>query len=295
MKIYIPYFTLIFVFQCLISCTNEKPNPKRADNEPKLIIKLNVNPNQTRLGNLGTPVAVPAGNAAQNPDFNYISAHYLEFSPTALTPLGSGAVVYHAPETNKGGRTAIEFSKSIIKKPGEVFLEIPLKDVPTGEYEWVRLSLSYQNYDVKFSYNGQEFTGTIASFVGYEQFIEEYTVKNQKITVNGNRKQGYWGAETPYTLHSGQAPEGATTVPNPLHATSPIPAGSCVVTGQFSQKLNISGNETNNIIVNMNLSTHQSFEWKDTNANDKWDVSLTETEQVVDMGLRGLIPDWNYQ
>ncbi|MFM2135093.1 MAG: hypothetical protein RL021_493, partial [Bacteroidota bacterium] len=107
---------------------------------PKLLVKLQVDSTQARLGNIGTPVSVPAGHAAQSPRFHKIAAHYLELAPNAYTLLGAGAILYHAPETTAGGSTAIDFSRSKVVAPGGVFLEIPLKDIPAGSYNWVRLS-----------------------------------------------------------------------------------------------------------------------------------------------------------
>ena len=285
MKISI-YFLL---FSAIIFISSCKKKPTDSD-EPKLIIKIIVDSTQIRLGNLGTASTIPAGNAGQHPNFNSIAAHYLELAPSATTALGSGAILYHAPETTSGGNTAIDFSKAIIKKSGEVYLEIPLKDVPVGNYEWVRLSVSYQNYDVKFHYAGQPYTGTIASFVGFKNYITSFLVKNQSVTVNANKSQGYWAFESIAGVQSGQSPSGFTTVPNPLASTSPIPPGSCVVTGQFANPFSITGNEKNNITVIMSLSINKSFEWKDLNGNGKWDVDAGSGEDVVDMGLRGLIP-----
>lgn len=45
--------------------------------EPNLIIKFKFDSNQVRLNNLGQPVTIPSGNAAQSPSFNSISAHFL--------------------------------------------------------------------------------------------------------------------------------------------------------------------------------------------------------------------------
>ena len=89
---------------------------------------------------------------------------------------------------------------------------------------------------------------------------------------------------------SHQAPANATTVPNPLAATSPIPAGSCVVTGQFTTPLTITGTETNNVVVTLSLSINQSFEWHEVTADGKYEPA--NGENVVDMGLRGLIPTY---
>ena len=86
-----------------------------------------------------------------------------------------------------------------------------------------------------------------------------------------------------------QAPEGATTIVNPLFATSPVPPGSCIVTGAFAgAKLKITGTETSDIVVEVSLSTNRSFEWKELIPNGKWEP--LSGEPVVDMGIRGMIP-----
>ena len=121
--------------------------------------------------------------------------------------------------------------------------------------------------------------------------------------VNDDKKQGFWAFETNLSaayssynqVYSGDAPAGSTTVVNPLFATSPIPAGSCVVTGKFAQPLVVTGNETGDMTVVLSFSINKSFEWKDTNANGQLDFygdGLTPSEQIVDMGLRGLLPSW---
>jgi hypothetical protein len=86
---------------------------------------------------------------------------------------------------------------------------------------------------------------------------------------------------------TGQAPEGATTVVNPLFATSPIPQGSCAVTGSFpAGGLKITGKEITDIVVEISLSTNKSFEWIEVINDGKW--APTKGEQVVDMGIRGM-------
>jgi hypothetical protein len=291
MKIrFILFVTMITMITA--SCDRCKDDPAPA--EPKLIIKITTDPSQERLNNLGQPSVIPAGHAAQSPVCKKISAHYLEFTPDMYTALGAGEVVYHAPETTAGGANAIDFSKAKVVAPGEVFFEMPLKDFSPGTYEWVRASLLYQNGDVQFTASSLDLVGRLACFVGFNTYIANYTINTQSVTVNDDQLQGYWGFETtvlgiPYVT-SGQAPAGAVTVPNPLFATSPIPQGSCVVTGSFAQPLVITGNETQDVVVTLSLSTNQSFEWVDSNANGKWEPQ--SNEQVVDMGFRGLIPYW---
>lgn len=271
----------------------------------KLIFKFKFDSTQARLNNIGQPSTIPAGNAAQSGIMNKMSAHYIELAPGALTGLGKGAVLYHASETTAGGSNAIDFEKAPQAGNGEIFYEVPINKIAIGEYEWLRISLAYQNGDVKIrvdtTINGvsinQDLNATLASFIGYNTYIKSFTVKNQPVTVNGNRTQGFWGFETNVNVlgtnypvvQSGQAPAGATTVVNPLFATSPIPAGSCVVTAAFANgKLKITGNETKDIIVECSFSTNKSVEWRDVNANNKWEPLKGET--LVDMGVRGLIP-----
>lgn len=271
----------------------------------KLIFKFKFDSTQARLNNIGQPSTIPAGNAAQSGVMNKMSAHYIELAPGPLTLLGNGAVLYHAAETTIGGSKAIDFEKAPQAGNNEVFYEVPINQIAIGEYEWLRISLAYQNGDVKIrvdtTINGvsinQDLNATLASFIGYNTYIKNFTVKNQSITVNGNRSQGFWGFETTVPVlgtnipvaESGQAPAGATTVVNPLFNTSPIPAGSCVVTAAFANgKLKITGNETKDIIVECSFSTNKSVEWKDLNPNGKWEPLKSET--LVDMGIRGLIP-----
>ncbi|NJL15379.1 MAG: hypothetical protein HC913_21835 [Microscillaceae bacterium] len=271
----------LFLSLGFYACQDKSPEP---DNSPHLIFKFKFDPNQERLNELGNPATPPAGNAGQSPTFNAIAAHYFELSPTEFTQLGQGNVLYHAPETQVGGSTAIDFDQSIVKGENEIYLSIPLKDISPKTYEYLRISLAYQNYDISFRFSGVDYQGTIASFIGYNTYIRDVQIKNSQITLNENRSQGYWAFETINGVLQGQAP--GTTVPNPIAATSPIPAGSCVVTAKFDTPLIITGNETQDMIITASLSTNKSFEWKDNNGNGYFEPALDE--MVVDMGIRGM-------
>lgn len=279
----LPLFLLVIF---LGSCKDDNNTP----NNPVVKFKFRFDPDQERLNNLGQPATMPQGHAGQDPQFNGMAAHYVELSSGAFVPLGGGEVLFKNAETTAGGDTAIVFEDEVIVGNNEVFLTVPLSDITPGTYPHLRVSLAYQNFDVQFDANvglgNSTFTGTLASFVGYNTYIGSYQVKDSTIAVNGNKLQGYWGFETIYTLDQGQAP--TTTVPNPLFATSPIPNGSCVVTGSFQDPLVITGEETEDITIVVSISTNNSFEWEDNNGNDRWDPLAGEN--VVDMGVRGLIP-----
>ena len=284
----------VMMMMVLVSCDKCKDDP-HSMHVPTVFIKIVTDSTQERLNNLGVPSTVPAGHGALSPLFQKISAHYIEFTPNMYTALGAGQVVYHAAETTAGGASAIDFALARIAAPGEIFVAVPISSFTPGTYEYVRASLLYQNFDVNLLANGFDLTGRVSSFVGFNTYITNYLINTQSVAVNDDVLQGYWGFETsvfgtPYVT-SGQAPPGATTVPNPIFATSPIPQGSCVVTGGFSSPLVITGNETEDIYVTLSLSTNNSFEWIDTNSDGKWEPGAGES--VVDMGLRGMIPSWN--
>jgi hypothetical protein len=273
----------------LLSCTDKDDTVVVP---PSLIVKFKFDATQDRLNNLGQLSTIPSGNAAQSPVFNMISSHYLELAPNSLTQLGQGAILYQGEETTAGGSLAFDFRKAIISGQNEAFLSIPLKSITPGSYEWVRSSLSYQNFDIKILHLGTEYTGSVASFVGTNTYIAAHSIGSYPFVVNGNRSQGYWalGLQGVNYSTSGQAPQGATTVPNPIASTSPLPPNSCVVTGKFANNLVITGNETKNIEVTLSLSINKSFEWTEVNADGKYEPSAGEN--VVDMGLRGLVPSY---
>jgi hypothetical protein len=259
---------------------------------PNLVFKFKFDSTQVRLNNFGQAATMPAGHSGQSPRFNLMSAHYIELAQDSLTLLGKGDVLYNAPVTTAGGASAIDFSKSSVVGDGAVFFSIPLSQLAAGTYKWLRVSLAYQNYNITMVINSANLAATVASFIGYDTYISSYNLSDTVIAVNSDKLQGYWALETNYLgfkyVTQGQAPPGATTVPNPISSTSPIPAGSCVVTGAFTSPLIITGSETRDINITVSLSTNKSFEWKDANMNGLYEPANGDT--VVDMGIRGLIP-----
>lgn len=303
-------FGLLFSFCILLCFTSCKDDDS---NEPRLIFKFNFDENQARLNNIGMPAEIPEGNAAQTPDFNAMSIHYIELAQGAFTQLGEGEVVYSGAKTNAGDQEAVDFDKAHVANEGEEFFSIPLSQVNPDDFEWIRTSVTYQNYDITFNVlnagfdtnicGGDTQSGTIASFLGYNVYISDHSPRELNKTINDDKRQGFWMFETDLggscggfnSLESGEAPEGATTVVNPLFGTSDIPAGSCVVTGKLTSPLTITGNETEDIVVTLSYSINNSFEWIDNIPNGELDFDVSNpaaSDQIVDMGVRGLIPSW---
>lgn len=279
----------------------------------KVHFTMTFSPGQERLNNFGEPVSLAAGHAAQSPDIQYMSLHYIELMTDSLVPFKDGITLFMAPETNAGGDPAIDFDQAVLATDGVSFYNLQLSRIPPGTYTYIRASVAYQQYAVTFdiqdvpvleTLTNQQ--GIIASFVGYNTYITTLNIDQKSVDINANKLQGFWGFESqlsgaaaPYSaIYTGQSPEGATTVVNPIHATSPIPAGSCVITGRFDPPLIVEEGETRDLDIVFSFSTNQSFEWVDGNGNGIWDINATTpeaTEQVVDMGLRGLIPRWEWK
>ncbi len=292
----------LFLFWVTLAIFSSNCGSKKAD--PMLHIKLKIDSSQERLDNTGN--AAPngkTGNATQTPTMNNIGIHYVSFLKDQFTPIGT--VVLNTPETTSGGAKAIDFAASKRAADGEIWVSIPLKDVAVGTYQYVRTSVSYQNFGIKFNLINVPNIGSLmdeegiaASFLGSNTYISTHKVNKLDDVVNGNKLQGYWSFETNLhpafatynKVYTGQSPEGTTTVVNPIAGTSPVPAGSCLVTGKFGAPLVISGTETGDVTVTLSFSTNQSFEWKEVIKNGKWDIDVnrTMTEQIMDMGLRGM-------
>lgn len=288
-KIYLSLF--IAVLACAFSsCKDDEPtDPTPATPTPaRIYFTFKFDSTQARLDNLGNPSTVPANHGAQSPVFHFMSTHYIEMTTDMWTALGAGTVVYIGPSSTAGGPNAIDFDSAVVVGENQEIVSLPLSSFTPGTYNYIRVSLSYQNYDVKVLANSVYFTGRLASFIGYNTYISTFTPNTVPVTVNDDKLQGFWAFEAFSQITQGQAPPGATTVPNPLFATSPIPQGSCVVTGQFAQPLTITGNETQDIHVIISLSTNNSFEWVENSTPGLYEPLNGDT--VVDMGVRGLVP-----
>lgn len=323
-KIIFPVLLAVTLFSCKKDTINEPtPEPTPTNNCPDascinpdtvftptgtgpfLIFKFKFDSTQVRLNNLGLPATTSTANAAFSPRFNRISAHYIEMAKYDTTQVGKGKVLYRAPETDCKGTNAITFCKSVTVRENQTFFAVPISQVTPGSYKWLRVSLAYQNYDIPYlstSTGSVTQWGTVASFVGFNTYVNQYKIKNVMMTPSsatggpGNHLQGYWGFETQISTitYTADGQAAGTTVVNP-NPSSPIPAGSCLVTGAFfnnagglTMPITITGTETSDIIITVSLSTNKSFEWKDTNPNGYYEPQSGEFP--VDMGIRGMIP-----
>lgn len=284
MKILIP-IALFLLIILGVSCNEETPS-----DAPKLFIKYTFDSTQDRLDAFGNPVTVLAGNAAQSPNFKGLGVHSIELIQTINTFPTNNTIIYTGKETMAGGSNAIDFEQERIVANGETLIAIPLSDIDPGSYNFLRNSLAYQEYEIDILYNDTtlgslDLKATVGSFIGFNNYITSYGLAAISNYFE-NKSQGFFqvAITNPITYSiDGQAP--VTTVPNPL-VNSPIPAGSCLVTGAFNSPLVITGNETENITIEISVSTNNSFEWQEVNMDGKYEPLNGET--VVDMGVRGM-------
>ena len=281
-------FLLLSMLVLFGACTKEK---EETPTGPYLIFKYTFDENGVRQDNFGDPAVVPSGHATQTPDFHKLGIHSIELIDYVLSFPTSSTVIYKGEEKSHNGEVGIDFSKEKIVEDGEVLVKIPISSITPGTYTYLRNSLGYQNYTIDFIYNDPtlgtlNLNAEMASFVGFKTYISDFNVGGATVNVNGIVDQGYWAyhiAQPVALTETGQAP--GTTVPNPLDAVSPIPLGSCLVTGAFTSPLTITGGETNDITIEVAVSINESFEWVDSTPDGLFEPA---SEVVVDMGTRGL-------
>lgn len=266
---------------------------------------------QARLDSEGNPSAIPAGNAAQSPQIQLLSLHYLELLPDALTPYKKGAQVYRSPETDKDGALAIDFDSAVLVSENEVSITVNINRIANNTYNYVRASVSYLRFGVDLTLHNVpvagdiETSGTVAAFLEYNTFIGSLQLDSMSAEIHANKPQGFWALASqlpsPYAsynaLYTGQC-AGVTTVVNPIFATSPLPPSSGIITGKFSEPLVIDDEtKQQDLTITLVFSINNSFEWEDQNGDLKWDVDAMNpalTEPVMDMGLRGMIPAFRF-
>lgn len=264
---------------------------KKDNEEVYVVFKYTFDEQGERLDNIGSPTTVPSGHATQTPNFQELGVHSIELINYVVSLPTNSTLIYKGEEKTYNGDEGIDFKQEKIISEGETLIKIPVKDIQPGTYTYLRNSLGYQLYEIDFIYEDQQLgtlnlSGTLASFVGFKTYLESFFINGEEITVNDIVNQGYFAfhisSPIAYTL-TGNAP--ATTVPNPLDAVSPIPIGSCLVTGAFDTPLEITGEETEDIIIEVQISINESFEWEDINPDGLYEPAV---ENVVDMGTRGL-------
>jgi hypothetical protein len=297
-------FSAFLLFLAVLICGSCQKRP-----DPLVHFRVKFDPLQERLNANGLPSGITAGRAAQTPLINAIGVQQIELATGNSVAAGKGVVLFSTPTTVAGGETAIDFGQLKFAKDGEILFSIPMSQIGIGRYDWIRVAVAYQNFDVQFNMTNVPFSGnfndergTLATFLGDNNYITKYRVSTKDETVNANKKQGYWCFETKLAsayssndrMYNGQAIESPTLV-NPLSQTSPLPMGSCLVTGRFDTPLNITGKEAQEVTVTLSFSTNRSFEWEESVArNGKWDADRQANtgqppiERVVDAGLRGL-------
>jgi len=271
----------------LVFCTG----CSKEQDEPMLVFKYTFDELGERQDNFGNPASIPANHAAQTPDFKALGVHSIELINSQPGLPTDQTIVYKGSEVNFNGQNGIDFEKELIVEEGEVLVRIALSEITPGTYNYLRNSLGYQAYNIDFLYTDPTFgpmdlNANIASFVGFKTYINDFDLGGENIVVNDIVNQGYWAfhLSSPVSItQTGNAP--ITTVPNPLDAVSPIPLGSCLVTGRFDSPLVVTGEETTDIVVEVAVSINQSFEWEEINQDGKYEPAI---ETVVDMGTRGL-------
>src|SRR5690554_2047234 len=118
------------------------------DDGPRLYFRLVLDPNQERLDIFGQPEVMPSNHSAINPVMEGFAIHTIELVPNAYTAFGAGEMVYYAPML--AANHAVIFDSLQVVQTGDIVYSIPISQVEPGTYEYSRVSVAYQNYDVPF-------------------------------------------------------------------------------------------------------------------------------------------------
>ena len=86
-------------------------------------------------------------------------------------------------------------------------------------------------------------TRRLLQLCGFHAIHKDFEIDGKVVEVKENKKQGFWAFNSIAGLQTGQTIR-ILQLPNPLSTTSPIPPGSCVVTGNFNTPEVIQGDES---------------------------------------------------
>ena len=103
---------LIFCLGLLLFITSCKTESDIDDSTAVLRFQFKFDNQQERLDNLGNASTVPSGNATQHPDFNALSAYFIELVPTKFTQIREGAVIYEA--NTQTAQSGSSFSDAVV-------------------------------------------------------------------------------------------------------------------------------------------------------------------------------------
>ena len=97
----------------ILSCSVDESTGIPTEEVPRLNITFIMDNEAERLDNLGNPVSVPEGNAAQDPDFEVLGLHFMGLYPDKFTPYDEGVTITSTATTGSGGATAIDFDSEV--------------------------------------------------------------------------------------------------------------------------------------------------------------------------------------
>ncbi len=117
-----------------LSACDKNSDAPDDNSEPQLSFQFQFDENQERLDGFGNPVAVADGSAAQSPEFNSMSVHYIELVPNQFTMVEDGAIVYtgvtQAAASGSSFEKTIIWDEALVAGADEVFLELDLSVLP---------------------------------------------------------------------------------------------------------------------------------------------------------------------
>jgi hypothetical protein len=278
-----------------------------------LFVEASDSPTFSRLDNSGNPTSPAPGHQAVSPlNVNKIAINYIELVPFDTTGYKEGVIIYKTPETYGGGELAIHFDSLLMTSPGDDFFNVNLKKIPPGLYSYIRISVAYMSYDIPLNIAAFPVLGdientraTFACLLGFRTYASTITPLLISKEINANKERGYWLLETQIaspndtlnSIYSWQLESESITSVNILAGSAPIPSNQGVITGMLPTPMEVLEDDTRDIRIHLGLSTNGIFEWNDINGNGVWDFHAGDiylSEPLIDFGVRGLVPTFEY-
>ncbi|MEO8085643.1 MAG: hypothetical protein ABI763_02420 [Bacteroidota bacterium] len=268
------YFFIFYLLLFESSCDrneNEVPD-KKFPEETNLRIVIEFDSTQERLDNNGEPAPIAMGHQAQSTNFNSIYIKAIKFLKDSSGGYDSGADIYYNPDLWLASNgTTIDNSISAANA--------------LGAYNWIRVYFYQQKYQIKFKANGNEYLGTLLSFLwpendGSQYLINDSTILNDSIIPQGSYYLELTGLSS--ILHSEITTQ--ITQPNSLHYSWPSPANLYVVTCPISPSLVL--NRPDSKTITISISTNKCFEWIEN--SDPAFFEPFNGDTIVDFGVRGI-------
>jgi hypothetical protein len=285
MKSYARYLFYSILLLQIISC--RKKTDESPDKYPHYsILKINfkLDSLQERLDNYGNISSVPAAHGSMSPQNPKMRIGFVELLTDSGIQPGDGARIFGTGEVIASNDTGYQCCQGFLDENQTYQYLLPEVDNPI-RYYGIRIYFSYQHFDVNYTINDIQYSGSVAAFLAKKSITYYFEVKDSVYTQYSLKQNGEWYFEVD-TPGYGIVQHGTafTASPNVLFQSVPTEANSCVVTCPISPVLIMDYPMSKTITIS--ISTNHSFEWVENSTPGIFEPF--DGDSIYDIGIRGV-------